>query len=262
MVNPVLWPGQLNKSSDEDAPGNPGASLPLESWNYMKSTTAFIIASILLVASFVQVHAQGTETIWLTTNITEFKTGEIVTLSINAVSATPIQGFNFQIRYDPACVTPLNATSPISGMNGLSLPQNSGLVDASFASTTPQTANGVIAEVRFTTLGGCQTDLTLENAALAIRNESGFAAPLTGISVGSNKVSLNIDSAKAEAQELPVLSGTPLSLAPNTLSAENAQALPAGTIGVISVLGVILLAGIFILIRQLRGSSDEQKTKR
>lgn len=228
----------------------------------MKSTTAFFIATIISIVSFFQVNAQTAETIWLATNTSEFKTGEIVTLSINAISATPIQGFNFQIRYDAACVTPLNATSPISGMNGLFLPQNSGLVDASFASTAPQTANGIIAEVRFTTLGGCQTDLTLENAALAIRNESGFAAPLTGISLGANKVSLNIDAAKADAQELPVLSGTPLSLAPNTLSAENTQTLPSGTIGVISVLGVILLAGIFILIRQLRGSSNDQKTRR
>jgi hypothetical protein len=228
----------------------------------MKSTTAFIIATILSIVSFLQVHAQGAETIWLTTNTTEFKTGEIVTFNVNAISATPIQGFNFQIRYDPACVTPVNATSPISGMNGLFLPQDSGLVDASFASTTPQTANGVIAEVRFTTLGGCQTELALENASLAIRNESGFAAALTGISVGANKISLTIDSAKADSQELPVLSGTPLSLAPNTLSANDTQTLPSGTIGVISVLGIILLAGIFILIRQLRGSSNDQKTRR
>jgi hypothetical protein len=228
----------------------------------MKSITAFIIATIISIVSLSPVHAQTAETIWLTANVTEFKTGEIVTLSINAISATPIQGFNFQIRYDAACVTPLNATSPLSGMNGLFLPQDSGLVDASFASTTPQTANGVIAEVRFTTLGGCQTDLMLENAALAIRNESGFAAPLAGISVGANKVSLNIDAAQSESQELPVLSGTPLSLAPNTLSTDDSQTLPSGTIGVISVLGVILLAGIFILIRQLRGSSNEQKTRR
>jgi hypothetical protein len=228
----------------------------------MKSTTAFIIATIISIVSFFQVNAQNAETIWLTANTTEFKTGEIVTLSINAISATPIQGFNFQIRYDAACVTPLNATSPISGMNGLFLPQNSGLVDASFASTTPQTANGVIAEVRFTTLGGCQTELTMENAALAIRNESGFAAQLPGISIGANKAALNIDAARAEAQELPVLSGTPLSLAPNALSAGDTSTLPSGTIGVISVLGVILMAGTFILIRQLRGSSNEQKTRR
>jgi hypothetical protein len=223
----------------------------------MKSITTILITILITLVSFFQVNAQNPETIWIAANSTDFKTGEIVTLTINAVSATPIQGFNFQIRYDAACVTPLNATSPISGMNGLFLPQTSGLVDASFASTTPQTANGVIAEVRFTTLGGCQTDLTLEKADLAIRNEQGFAAQLTGISMGTGKVPLNISGEQASAaQELPVLSGTPLSLAPNTIDSNTTETtLPAGTIGVISVLGVILIAGVFILIRQLRSSS-------
>lgn len=223
----------------------------------MKFTTAFIIASIISIVSFFRVNAQNPETIWLTSSSTAFKTGEIVTLSINAISATPIQGFNFQIRYDPTCVTPLNAISPISGMNGLFLPQNNGLVDASFASTSPQVANGVLAEVRFTTLGGCQTDLMMENANLAVRNESGFAAALSGISVGANKVSLTIDPVQVAPQEPPVLSGTPLSLAPNTLAdTDNKSALPAGTIGVISVLAIILLAGVFILIRQLRAPTN------
>ncbi len=222
----------------------------------MKYTTAILIAALIALVSFFQVNAQNPETIWIAANSTEFKTGEVVTLSVNAISATPIQGFNFQIRYDATCMTPLNATSPISGMNGLFLPQTSGLVDASFASTTPQPANGVIAEVRFTTLGGCQTDLTLEKADLAIRNAQGFAAQLTGISMGNSKVSLNVSAEQAAAQELPVLSGTPLSLAPNTIDSNSTETtLPAGTIGVISVLGVILIAGVFILIRQLRSSS-------
>jgi len=223
----------------------------------MKHTTAIIIAMLVSIVSVFRVGAQGAETIWIATNITEYKTAETVTLNVNAISATPIQGFNFQIRYDPACVTPINATSPIPGMNGLFLPQNSGLVDASFASTTPQVVNGLIAEVRFTTLGGCQTELSLENAALAIRNESGFAAPLAGITVGANKLSLNIDKAVGTAQELPAVSGTPLSLAPNTIS--TTPALPRGTIGVMVVLGIVLIAGIFILIRQLRSTSSNKK---
>ena len=69
-------------------------------------------------------------------------------------------------------------------MNGLPLPQITGQVDGSYASTTPQTINGVLAEVRFVTLGGCQTNLKLESAALAIRNEAGFAAPLADVTVG------------------------------------------------------------------------------
>ncbi len=223
----------------------------------MKSTIAFLFAVIFSITLVFHVSAQTAETIWVVTNLTEYKTGEIVTLSINAISATPIQGFNFKIRYDPACLTPVNATSPISGMNGLSLPQNSGLVDASFASTTPQTANGVIAEVRFTTLAGCQSELSLENASLAIRNESGFAAELTGVAIGANKVLLNIDAAQGTSQELPVVSGTPLSLAPTTLS--TTPMLPSGTIGVMIILGIILLIGVIILIRQLRNTPSEKK---
>jgi hypothetical protein len=223
----------------------------------MKSKTAIIIAIVVSFVLVFQVNAQTPETIWIATNSTSYKTGEIVTLSVNAISATPIQGFNFQIRYDPACVTPVNATSPIPGMNGLLLPQNSGLVDASFASTTPQSANGLLAEVHFTTLGGCQTELNLENAALAIRNESGFAAPLPGVTIGAGKIPLNIDKEQGVAQELPVSSGTPLSLAPNAIATK--PVLPSGTIGVMAVLGIVLVAGIFILIRQVRAASNEKK---
>jgi hypothetical protein len=79
-------------------------------------------------------------------------------------------------------------------MNALPLPQITGLVDGSYASTTPQTVNGLLAEVRFITLGGCQTNLTLESAALAVRNESGFAAPLAGVTIGEKNIALNIDS--------------------------------------------------------------------
>jgi hypothetical protein len=140
-----------------------------------------------------------------------YKTGETIIVTVNAASATPIQGFTFQIRYDPACLQPTNATSPIPGMNGLQLPQLSGLVDASYASTTPQIVSGVLAEVRFVTLGGCQTNLKLESAALAIRNEQGFAAPLPGVTLGEKSIALNIDKERGVSDTLPV-SGTPLIL--------------------------------------------------
>jgi len=127
----------------------------------MKSTTALILAIILSFSFVFTAHAQTSESIWLTASTTSFKTGETVTVLVNAASVTQIQGFTFQIRYDPACLKPVNAASPISGMNGLGLPQTPGLVDASFASTVPQTANGVLAEVRFEALGGCQTKLMM-----------------------------------------------------------------------------------------------------
>lgn len=225
----------------------------------MKSIKALALAIILAFIFVLNVSAQTPETIWITASTTAFKTGETVIVTVNAVSATPIQGFTFQIRYDPACLQPVNATSPISGMNGLQLPQTAGLVDASFASTTPQTANGVIAEVRFVTLGGCQTNLTLESAALAIRNESGFAAPLASVTVGEKNIALNIDKEKGVSQDLPLL-GTPLPLGLNGL--ETSSTLPTGMIVVLGVIGVLVLIGVFILIKQLSGSGKRNSVKK
>src|SRR5262245_53557720 len=159
----------------------------------MKSLTAFSLAMVCTLAIVLNVSAQSAESIWLTTDTTAFKTGETVSVTLNASSATPIQGFTFQVRYDPDCLRPVNAVSPVPGMNGLPLPQLRGQVDGSYASTTPQTINGILAEIRFVTLGGCQTALTLESAALAIRNAEGFAAPLADIAIGNRNIPLNID---------------------------------------------------------------------
>lgn len=184
----------------------------------MKSVTAFILAMILTVVGVMNVDAQSGESIWLSTSTTVFKTQEIVIVNVNGSSATPIQGFTFQIRYDPQCLKPVNASSTIPGMNALALPQTAGLADGSYASTTPQMVNGVLAEVRFTTLGGCNTNLTLESAALAIRNEAGFAAPLAGVTLDQRNVALVIDKEVAAAQpDVPVTGAVlPLEPAPET----------------------------------------------
>jgi len=182
----------------------------------MKYFSALLLLIIFSLTSVFTVSAQAAETIWIQANVSAYKTGETLTATINAITATPIQGFTAQIRYDPACLEPVNGTSPISGMNGLAVPQAPGLVDVSFASTTPQIANGVLAEVRFTALKGCQTNLTIETAALVIRNESGFAAPLPGVSVDAKAVVLNIDSEVGVAQ--PAIAGeSVLPLAPTIL---------------------------------------------
>jgi len=205
----------------------------------MKRISAIILALILVFSFSFTVYAQTSESIWLTSDITSFKTGETVIVRVNAATVTPIQGFTFQIRYDPACLKPVNATSPIPGMNGLGLPQSTGLVDASFASTTPQVANGILSEVRFETLGGCQTNLVLESAALAIRDSSGFAAPLPGVNLGANNIALAIDSAIGESSP-QVLSGTPLPLDPNATSPSN----PQTPIWAMALLTVILIGGL------------------
>jgi hypothetical protein len=205
----------------------------------MKSTTALFLAIILSFSFALTAHAQTSESIWLTASTTSFKTGESVTVLVNAASITQIQGFTFQIRYDPACLKPLNAASPISGMNGLGLPQTPGLVDASFASTVPQTANGVLAEVRFEALGGCQTNLILESAALAIRDASGFAAPLPGVKLGESNIALAIDSVPGDPSSQP-LQGTPLPLEPGG----SAPSGPQTPLWGIALLMVLLIGGL------------------
>jgi len=178
----------------------------------MKSFTVVLLTLVLAFAFTANASAQFADSIWLTASTTSYKTGETVIVTLNAVSATPIQGFTFQIRYDPACLQPLNASSPIAGMNGLPLPQLTGLVDGSYASTTPLTVNGALAEIRFVTLGGCQTNLTLESAALAIRTAEGFAAPLAGVTIGEKNIALMIDKETGSAQPAEPESGSVLPL--------------------------------------------------
>ena len=213
----------------------------------MKSIYAVTFAIVLSFAIAVNVSAQTTESIWLTASTTSYKTGETVTVALNANSATPIQGFTFQIRYDPACLRPVNASSPVPGMNGLPLPQLTGQVDGTYASTTPQTVNGLLAEVRFITLGGCQTDLTLESAALAIRNESGFAAPLAGVTLGEKNIALNIDKEVGVPQSAQPISGSILPLDPPP--ATN-RGIPGWAIGLLAtLLVVVLIFGAFKFFR-------------
>ena len=203
----------------------------------MKSVTVLLLAILLTFTLVISVSAQTTEGIWLTANNTAYKTGETVIVTLNASSATPIQGFTFQISYDPACLKPVNAASTVPGMNALPLPQISGLADGSYASTTPQTVNGVLAEIRFTALKGCQTNLTLQSAALAIRNESGFAAPLAGVTIGQKEIALNVDKEVGVAESAqPSGSVLPLDAPPAAH-----RGLPVWTIG---LLAFLLLVGI------------------
>ena len=168
----------------------------------MKRMLAIPLAILMAFALVLGGHAQASDSIWLTASTTAYKTGETVIVSVNAAAGTPVQGFTFQIRYDPACLKPMNASSQVPGMNGLPLPQISGQVDGSYASTSPQVVNGALAEVYFQALKGCQTELTLESAALAIRNAEVFAAPLPNVTVASTNVALNIDKEVGVAQPL------------------------------------------------------------
>lgn len=225
----------------------------------MKKTTALLLTFLFIIVSVSTVNAQAQESIWLTADANTYKTEEVVLVRVNAASATPIQGFTYQIRYDPNCLQPMNAVSPIAGMNGLQLPQTAGLVDASFASTTPQSAIGVLSEVSFRALGGCNTELYLESAALAIRNEAGFAAPLTGITLLERSIPLSIANAvgSAETPALANAGGDTLALEPAEASTAQqgpdwGAAFAVGLLGlvVMAVLGAIL----FTYMRSMRSA--------
>ena len=212
----------------------------------MKSISVFVLAFLLAFILVVNVGAQSSESIWLTANTASYKTNETVIVAVNGTSATPIQGFTFQIRYDPACLQPVNAVSTIPGMNALPLPQLAGLADGSYASTTPQAVNGVLAEVRFTALKGCQTNLILESAALAVRNESGFAAPVPNVVVDQKNVPFTIDKEAVAAQSPESLAGSVLPLTP---PAEAASKISAWMIALAAVLVIGLSFGAFKLFR-------------
>lgn len=223
----------------------------------MKKFVPLFFAIIAFFMFVIPVSAQTPEAIWITASVSSFKTGETVIVTVYANSVTPIQGFTFQIRYDPACLEPVNAASPISGMNGLLLPQLGGLVDASFASTTPQTVNGIIAEVRFNALGACETNITLESAALAIKNASGIAAPLPGVKIPDSQkvIPLTISSEQGSPSDQPLV-GTPLSLAVQSDDLPQSQ-LPISTVVVLAIIIVLLVIGIFILVRILKSNDND-----
>jgi hypothetical protein len=210
----------------------------------MKRVSGTFLAVLLAFVFVLGIQAQSADSIWLTASTTAYKTGETVIVTVNAAAGTPVQGFTFQIRYDPACLKPLNASSPVPGMNGLPLPQISGQVDGSYASTSPQVVNGVLAEVYFQALKGCQTDLTLESAALAVRNAEGFAKPLPGVSVSSNNVALSIEKEVGVAQPIPQ-GGANLPLEPTIFEKEQ------GKYGwVISLIVALLVVGAGAVIYQ------------
>jgi len=82
---------------------------------------AFSLVILVALGYVFGVQAQSPESISLVANTTAYKTGETVIVAVNASTVTPVQGFTFQIRYDSACLRPINASSPIPGMNGLPL---------------------------------------------------------------------------------------------------------------------------------------------
>lgn len=220
----------------------------------MRYLNTLILAVIFAFSAVMNVQAQSAESIWLASSTALYKTGETVIVTVNGASATPVQGFTFQIRYDPACLAPVNAASSVPGMNALPLPQTAGLVDGSYASTTPQFINGVLAEIRFNALGGCQTNLVLESAALAIRNESGFAAPLAGVAIAERTIALTIDKEVSTAPNAQAPSGSILPLEPQAVPQKGFS---VWLLGLLGLLAIGIMFGAFKLFRIGSGSSQK-----
>jgi len=126
-------------------------------------------------------------------------------------------------------------------MNGLPLPQLTGQVDGSYASTTPQLVNGVLAEVHFEALGGCQTNLVLESAALAIRNAEGFAAPLAGVSITEKNIALNIDKEAVTAANPVPATGSILPLTPPAPAKKETMGWLIGALAILFLAGIVFL---------------------
>jgi hypothetical protein len=227
----------------------------------VKQLMALVFALILMFNTIFGVSAQAAETIWMETSKQAYAAGETITVILKANTATPIQGFSFQLRYDPACLQPTTPSSQLSGLNYMSVPQSAGLVDAIFAAQTPVSANGALAQVEFSTLASCQTSLSLEKAELEVANASGMAAPLPGISLGTSSLVLSVGGAEpaAAAQPTGAAQGTPAVNA-TPVKAPASSLFSWLTIAFGILVGLILLAGLIILavvlIRNRRPSED------
>jgi hypothetical protein len=85
----------------------------------------------------------------------------------------------------------------------------------------------------------------LESAALAIRNEAGFAAPLAGVTLGEQNISLNIAKEAVESQAVQTESGALLQLTPPPPSD---QGIPGWLIGVLTVL--LVIGGVYVIFKR------------
>jgi hypothetical protein len=158
----------------------------------MKPISAIFLTIIFLFSTVFRVSAQSADTIWIEATDQNYSVGEVITVNLYGMTSIPIQGFAFQLSYDPTCIQPEQPSSSQTGMNSFPLPQETGLLDVSFYSTAPQPISGPLTEIKFTTLSVCETTIKLENASLMILDETGIAHPLDGITLGTNAISLSV----------------------------------------------------------------------
>lgn len=229
----------------------------------MKPISAIFLVIIFLFSTVFHANAQSADTIWIEATNQNHAIGEVVTVNLHAVTSTPIQGFAFQLSYDPSCVQPEQPSSSQTGMNSFPLPQETGLVDASFYSAAPQPISGPLTEIKFTLLAVCDATIKLENASLMILDETGIAHQLDGITLGTNMISLstgNIPAADVseEAQSDGDTSLVPLQPASTLVSVPVVTEPPLpgnylpywfGAMLSIALIVIIFLVGLFFFIK-------------
>jgi len=220
----------------------------------LKQLTALILTLLIALSALTGVSAQADETIWMEIDKESFTVGESITVTLKTNTTRPVQGFTYQLRYDPVCLQPGIPLSKAAGLNTMAVPQTEGMVEAVFASTTPIDVSGSLSEVKFNTLKNCQTSLKLEKANLVVADKNGMAVTQPGISMGISSLLINVAGtapvqSDSNAESETAAAQNPEAAAPDAIpSASGAKtANPDGSLGWLLVpLGIWL--GLFIFI--------------
>jgi len=232
----------------------------------LKQLTALILTLLIALSALTGVSAQADETIWMEIDKESFTVGESITVTLKTNTTRPVQGFTYQLRYDPVCLQPGIPLSKAAGLNTMAVPQTEGMVEAVFASTTPIDVSGSLSEVKFNTLKNCQTSLKLEKANLVVADENGMAVAQSGISMGISSLLINVaGTATAQsastAESETAAAQNPEAAAPDAIpSASGAKtANPDGSLGWLLVplgiwLGLFIFVGLIVVtIQYFRG---------
>ena len=239
----------------------------------MKHLIAIFLACIFAFSTIFAnvVSAQAAETIWMETDKGSYGAGETVTVTLKANSVTPFQGFTFKLRYDPACLEPTVPASLLSGLNYMPVPQKSGLVSGIFANTSPLSANGALAEIKFKILTSCQSTLKLEKASLSISDASGMPVAIQGISLGASSLVVTTGGSEAAlTQPTHAAPANPtiivpdtdaaavpaLNLTPENTSAPSTTQFDWGSLLLGLAVLIVLIVAVFVFIRRRFPAKD------
>jgi hypothetical protein len=157
---------------------------------------------LLSLALVLPVTAQSGDGVWIEVDQQTFRVSEIATIIVYGNASVPIQGYTFQLRYDPACLQFKKTTNLVNNMNSSPLPEEPGLVDETFYSTTPQSVNGQLTEVTFATISPCAASIALENAALVVLDAAKMPQPLQ-LSLSASELTLAVNGPIEPGSILP-----------------------------------------------------------